>query len=128
MGFNKTIFNFLLFALSIALLPMIAGYTGGQSLLVPKFWIIYFFITLLTFGAILFVLIIGNVNKDTYAPAFLGATTFKMLACLIFVLIFLRRNHPERVIFVCDFIYLYFLNTAFEVYALLSNLRNQNLK
>jgi len=61
-----------------------------------------------------------------YAQAFLGATTFKLLACLVFVLIFIKETKPEKVPFVIDFMYLYFLNMAFEIYGLLRNLRNQN--
>jgi hypothetical protein len=34
----------------------------------------------------------------------------------------------NKYVFVADFFYIYFLNTAFEVYSLLCNLRNQNLR
>jgi F0F1-type ATP synthase assembly protein I len=65
-------------------------------------------------------------NSEMYAQAFLGATTFKLLACLVFVLIFIKETKPEKIVFVVDFMYLYFLNMVFEIYGLLRNLRNQN--
>jgi len=63
-----------------------------------------------------------------YSQAFLGATTFKLLACLVFVLVFVKKTHPEKYVFVADFMYLYLLNTVFEIYGLLRSLRNQNLR
>jgi hypothetical protein len=125
---SKTIISYLSFALVLALPPLIAAETGHEVWLMPQFWLLYFLISGLTFFAVVFVLMIQRTNREMYAAAFLGATTFKILACLIFVLIFSRKYHPAKYVFVLDFIYIYFLNTAFEVYALLSNLRNQNLK
>ena len=63
-----------------------------------------------------------------YAQAFLGGTTLKLLACLVFVLVFIRHNHPDKITFIVDFMYLYLFNTVFEIYGLLRNLRNQKLK
>jgi hypothetical protein len=44
------------------------------------------------------------------------------------VLIFVMKNSINRYIFAGDFFYIYFLNMAFEIYGLLRNLRNQNLR
>ena len=63
-----------------------------------------------------------------YAQTFLAVTVFKILACLTFTLVFLLKNKVDKVVFAGDFFYVYFLNTAFEVYILLRNLRNQNLR
>ena len=60
-----------------------------------------------------------------FSEAFLGATVVKILACLIFVLVFLAKNKVEKYVFVGDFFYVYFLNTAFEVYILLRTLRHK---
>lgn len=78
--------------------------------------------------AIVTVLVVQQKNNELYASAFLAATTVKILATLFFVLFFLRKNHVNRYAFAADFFYVYFLNTAFEVYGLLRNLRNQNLR
>ena len=81
------------------------------------------FITLII---LVFMLIIYQKNKEYYAQAFLGATTFKLLLCLVFLLVFIKKNHPDKFVFLVDFAYIYFLNTVFEIYSLLRNLRNQN--
>ncbi len=67
-------------------------------------------------------------NSEYVAPVFLATTTVKILGTLFFVLFFLRKNHVNKFPFVADFFYVYFLNTVFEVYGLLRNLRNQNLR
>ncbi len=69
-----------------------------------------------------------QINAEKGAQVFLAATVFKILSCLVFALVFLLKNKVNKYIFVADFFYLYFLNTAFEVYILLRNLRNQNFK
>jgi hypothetical protein len=77
---------------------------------------------------LLIVLIVQAKNSEMYAAAFLGATTIKLLSCLIFLFVFIKKHHPEKGIFLIDFMYLYLLNTVFEIYGLLRNLRNQNSK
>ncbi len=72
------------------------------------------------------VLVAQKKNTELVAPAFLAGTTVKILGTLFFVLIFLRKNHVDKLVFAVDFFYIYFLNMAFEVYGLLRNLRNQN--
>jgi hypothetical protein len=76
--------------------------------------------------ALLLILAIQRINTEMYAQAYLGATTFKLLASMVFALIFIRKMHPDKAYFVSSFMYLYFLNMGFEVYCLLRNLRNQN--
>lgn len=72
------------------------------------------------------VLVANNKSSELVAPAFLATTTLKILGTLFFVFIFLRKNHVNKIPFAVDFFYVYFLNTGFEVYGLLRNLRNQN--
>ena len=67
-------------------------------------------------------------NQEYFTAAFLGGTTIKLLACLIFIFVFVRRNAADKHIFLLDFIYIYLLNTAFEVYILLRNLRHEKLR
>ncbi|ASU32856.1 hypothetical protein MuYL_0956 [Mucilaginibacter xinganensis] len=112
----------------LALPPLYLKYFEDGYLLVPGFWTIFFFISALTLIVFVVVLTVQQKNNEMYAQAFLGATTFKLLACLIFVLIFIKKGRPEKLFFVADFMYLYFLNTVFEIYGLLRTLRNQNSK
>ncbi len=128
MKISQAILYFFLFTIVLALPPLALIYTGNAVLLAKGFWIVFGFISGLTFLVLLMMLIVEQKSNEYFAQAFLGGTTFKLLACLIFVLVFIKKMHPEKVIFVVDFMYLYFLNTVFEIYGLLRNLRNQNLR
>jgi hydrogenase-4 membrane subunit HyfE len=122
----NTLFSFIGFAILVAIPPYILKYTSLNDLLVPGFWGIYCFVTGITFLALLLILAIQRINNEMYAQAFLGATTFKLLATLVFALVFIKKMHPDKLSFVADFVYLYFLNMGFEIYCLLRKLRNQN--
>ena len=128
MKIYKPVLNFVIFTGLLAVLPLLAVFTGNSNWLIPGFWGIFFFMSILTLLVIITVLIAKHKNDELFAQAFLAGTTFKLLACLTFVFIFIRKNHPEKMVFMLDFMYLYFLNTVFEIYGLLRNLRNQNLK
>jgi hypothetical protein len=123
----KLIISFLLFTCLVAIPPIALKFAGLENWLVPGFWTM-FLVSGLTLIVVLFVLTIQAKNNEMYAAAFLGGTTFKLLACLIFLLVFIKTRHPGKVFFVVDFMYLYLLNTGFEIYGLLRNLRNQNSK
>jgi heme/copper-type cytochrome/quinol oxidase subunit 2 len=128
MKIYQTIAFFLLFTFVIAIPPYALKYFGQADLITPGFWTMFFFVLFLTLLVIVFILFTQRKNSEMYGQAFIGATGFKLLACLIFVLVFIRENHPEKIVFVADFMYIYFLNMSFEVYLLLCNLRNQNLR
>lgn len=119
---------FLIFTLVLGVVPVCLMLTGNQGWLVPQFWAMFAFIGFLTLTTLIFVFLIQNLMPEYYAQAFLGATVFKMLACLVFMLILVLKMPVNKLVFAADFFYLYFLNTGFEVYVLLRNLRNQNLK
>ncbi|WP_370994830.1 hypothetical protein [Mucilaginibacter sp. RCC_168] len=122
------IISFLFFIVIIAIPPLLLSYTGYANWLDNKFWLLFFFITGLTFLTVISIVIVGQINQELYAQAFLAATTVKILACLFFVLIFLKKNSVNRYVFMADFFYIYFLNMAFEIYGLLRNLRNQKIR
>jgi len=124
----RTVLSFVAFIILLAIPPVLLNYTGNSDLLAPHFWLLFFFISGLTLVVIVAVLLSQRANSEMYSQVFLAATTFKILVCLIFMVVFLRKNQVDKVIFVADFFYVYFLNTAFEVYGLLRNLRNQNLR
>jgi hypothetical protein len=128
MKIYRAVLSFIFFSVLLAVPPLLLNYTGNTDLLTPHFWLLFFYISGLTLLVIIAVLLSQRGNSEAYAQVFLAATTFKILACLIFMVVFLRKNHVDKLIFVADFFYIYFLNTAFEVYGLLRNLRNQNLR
>jgi len=124
----KTIISFLIFTVLLALPPLLLKIFADGELLTPHFWLIFAFMSAITLLVIMAVLVVQQQNSEMYAQAFMGATTFKLLSCLVFVLVIIKKTHPDKYIFMLDFAYLYSLNTVFEIYGLLRNLRNQNLK
>lgn len=106
--------------------PVAIVYTGHPNLLLDKFWVLFAFITGFTFIVILSVLFVQKINPKLYAQAFLATTVVKMIGCMAFALLFVLKLHINDGVFLFNFCYLYFLNTGFEIYVLLRNLRNQN--
>ena len=82
----------------------------------------------LTLLVLSIMLIVDKKNPDYFAQAFLGGTTLKILAALAFIFIFRAKTHVDKAFFLADFMYIYLLNTVFEVYILLRNLRLKNLR
>jgi phosphatidylglycerophosphate synthase len=123
-----TVLSYLSFIIIIAVPPLVLPYIGYGNLLTPKFWLLFFFLSGLTFLTVIAILMVAKINKEMYAQAFLAATTVKLLACMFFALIFLLKNKVNRYVFVADFFYIYFLNMGFEIYGLLRNLRNQKIR
>jgi len=72
------------------------------------------------------VLVVQQIQPGLYAQAFLGVTVVKMIGSMLLALLFVLKMNVNERVFMLDFFYLYFLNTGFEVYVLLRNLRNQN--
>lgn len=122
----KKISPFFFFTVVLAIAPVCLIFSGHNNLLIPHFWLLFAFVGGLTFIALLGVLLAQNRNPETYAQVFMGSTIFKLLACLVFVLVYVSKIEVNKPVFMVNLIYLYFLNTGFEIYVLLCNLRNQN--
>lgn len=123
-----SILAFLIFTLILAIPPVILQYSGNTDLLVPHFWLVFFYMSALTLLVVALILFVQYKNQEYYAQAFMGGTTVKILACLAFIVIFAAKNKVNKHIFLADFFYIYFLNMGFEVYLLLRNLRHKNLR
>ena len=121
-----SIFGYLLFVIMLAILPVTAQHNGYADWLVSNFWLIFFFLSGLTFLVLTSILVVQKKNSEYYVQGFLVATTVKILACLFFIIIFLAKNKVNKYVFLADFFYIYLLNTVFEVYILLRNLRHKN--
>jgi hypothetical protein len=123
-----SVFSFLLFIIIIAIPPALLQYTGNTSLLANDFWTVFIFMSVLTLLLVAGMLAAKQKNQEYFTPAFLAGTTIKLLACLIFIFVFVVRNTTNKHVFLVDFIYIYLLNTAFEIYVLLRNLRHEKLR
>ena len=123
-----SILSYLLFVLLLAIPPIIMQYNGSGEWLIPRFWLMFFYLSVLTFLVVSSILFVQYKNGEYYVQAFLAGTTVKILACLFFIVIFLMKNKINKHVFLADFFYIYLLNMAFEVYILLRNLRHKNLR
>ncbi|CAN5157303.1 hypothetical protein BH09BAC6_BH09BAC6_16040 [soil metagenome] len=128
MKIYKAIIFFLVFTLLLAAPPFLLMQTGHGNMFIADFWTIFLFLSGLTLFVVTGILIVRQMFPTMFSEAFMGATVVKILGCLIFVVVFLANNKVNKYVFVGDFFYIYFLNTAFEVYILLRTLRNKNLR
>ena len=120
----NTIFAYLLFVIVIAIPPVILQQIKVNNLLINDFWVLFSFMSFLTLVVLFTLLIVNEKSPDFFTQAFLGATTVKFLVSIIFI--FAIRKNQDKAIFIGDFMYIYFLNTIFEIYLLLFNLRHKN--
>ncbi|MDP9048500.1 MAG: hypothetical protein M3N14_10205 [Bacteroidota bacterium] len=126
MKITSTVLYFILFTVMIAVPPLALQYTGNNSWLAAGFWATFIFMAVLTILLLTGMLAVKQKNQEYFTQAFLAATTFKILACLVYIFVFLRKNAVDKHVFLADFVYIYLLNTAFEIYVLLRNLRHEN--
>jgi len=125
MKIYQALLFYLWFTIIIAIPPFALSSYGHADLIMPDFWLIFGFLSGLSLLVVAGILIVRQMYPGMFTEAFMGATVFKILACIIFVLVFLAKNKVEKYVFVGDFFYVYFLNTAFEVYILLRTLRHK---
>ena len=128
MKIYQSILFFLWFTLIIAIPPYMLNNYGHKDLITPQFWLIFFFLCGLTLLVVTSILIVRQMYPTMFSEAFMGATVVKILACLIFVVVFLAKNKVDKYVFISDFFYIYFLKTVFKVYILLRTLRHKNLR
>ena len=124
MSIPRFIVLFVAFTLLIAIGPVALHYSSFNYLLVNKITTMFIFFSALTFMISISVIITIKKNQAIAAQVFLIGTTVKLLLCMSFAFAYLHVNHVNNGYFLACFFYLYLLNTIFEVYSLLSNLRN----
>jgi hypothetical protein len=128
MKIYQALLFFLWFTFIIAIPPYYLKNYGHADMIMPDFWLIFSFLALLTLIVVTGILVVRQMYPNMFSEAFMGGTVFKILSCLIFVLVFLAKNKVNKYVFIGDFFYVYFLNTAFEVYILLRTLRHKILR
>ena len=113
------------FIVIIAIPPFALNAYGHGNLLIPDFWLFFCFLSGLSVVVVTVILVVRQMYPTMFTEGFMAATGFKILACIIFILVFLSKNKVEKYVFVGDFFYIYLLNTVFEVYILLRTLRHK---
>ena len=125
---SRFVISFVVFTLLLAIAPLALSYTGHADVLVNKFNVMFFFFSALTFMVSIAVIISNQKSHALATQVFLISTTVKIILYMSFAIVYLHKNHVNNVYFLACFFYLYLLNTLFEVYSLLTNLRNSNFK
>jgi hypothetical protein len=112
---------------------LIAAISAGIPLIFPtfdllaeRFWVLFFFLSGLTYIAYLMADLGIKRNPEVGVMAIMGSITLKMLFSLAFVLIYSQKSHQMGLKFLVSFFSLYLLFSFFEIYCLLRNLRHQN--
>jgi hypothetical protein len=127
MSLNRFLILFTTFTLIVGLAAYSLQITmPNEQLLIPKFWVIFGAVATLTLLAYIFSWIGIKKGGKFSVLAIMGGILIKLIFCMILVLVYLQKFKVNDLVFVGNFISLYFLFTAFEVYALLCNLRHQN--
>lgn len=98
----------------------------GQTLLAPKFWLVFGYLGGITYIAYLMVFLGTKSNPETGIMAIMGSIALKMVFSMAFVLIYSLQHTGSGFVFVVNFFSLYLLFSFFEIYCLLRNLRHQN--
>jgi hypothetical protein len=128
MKIYQALLFFLWFTFIIAIPPYALEKYGHADLVISDFWMIFGFMSGLTLLVVASILIIRQIYPTMFSEAFMGATGFKILTCLIFIVVFLKNNTVNKHVFLGDFFYIYLLNTVFEIYILLRTLRHKILR
>ena len=120
----------LLYIIYCAFLAVIAyvlqSLFAGVIVAGKNFWIVFGFLSGITFIAYLVADMGIKRNPETGIMAIMGSIALKMVFSMAFVLVY-SLNHKEKgMVFVLNFFSLYLLFSFFEIYALLRNLRHQN--
>ncbi|MGV3541433.1 MAG: hypothetical protein ACO1OQ_16575 [Rufibacter sp.] len=112
----------------VVLAVSVLVFLAGDRLVHPYiWWLVGFFVFITGFSH--YVATLGVKHDPEHFSAFYYASMgVRMVFCIIAIFVY-RYFHEERLIqFVFNFFALYFVFTAFEIYALLSNLRRNSKK
>ncbi len=110
------------------ILGAIAGILPA-TLISEHFWLLFGFISGITFIAMLMSLIGANKGPETGVYTGIASIGLKLLFSMAFLLVYVMRFKPsDPILFGLNFFCLYLLFTAFELYVLLRNLRDQTRK
>ncbi len=125
MSLKRSLLYYILFTAFLAGIVVILPYVFPNTILfINKFWLVFCFLSGLTFIAYT-VAFLGIKHKpETGVMAIMGSIVVKMLFAMAFVLFYVLKIPVNSLLFVLNFFSLYFLFSGFEIYALLCNLRH----
>ena len=117
------VFSFLAFTVGVTLLLVLLKYGGGASFLHDSLWYILLFVFALTLLSLLAAIRGSRQSAESVVIYVLGGTVARLLLSVIAIYLTLRAGISERLEFVLNFMAVYFVFLAFEIYSLLTTLR-----
>jgi hypothetical protein len=117
------------FTLIIGAVASILPAITDVELLSEHFWLLFGFISGITFIAMLMSLVGTSKGPETGVYTGIASIGLKLLFSMAFLLVYVMRFEPsDPILFGLNFFCLYLLFTSFELYILLRNLRDQTRK
>lgn len=117
---------FLIYTVVIGIAAWAIEISSERDLLVPKFWVLFGFLAVLTGSAYMFSWIGLQRNGKESVMLLMASIIVKFLMAALFVLFYIKKIQVDKVTFVTEFVLLYLLFSIFEIWALLINLRHPN--
>jgi len=120
---------FIIFNILLAITPAYLQINStDKSVLIPYFWQLFAGFALL--NLLIYLLSYWHLFKSPTGSVvgFLGSIGIKFILWMILVFIYISNIKVDSGKFLLEFFYLYLFNSVFEIYCLLRNLRNQNLR
>ncbi len=118
--------TFFVYAVCLGMIAFILNSVLTADVLVPGFWLLFGIQAALTLFAGLVSL--AGIKKGGAHSVFsiMGAITVRLLLTMILAMVYLMKINVNKVIFIIDFISIYFFFSAFEIWVVLAKLRHQN--
>lgn len=117
-----SVYNFII-SVFLYIIGLAVNFLSKKELFIASYpyFILFFFVV----SIIVFAICIYGLKKDAESSVFivLGSVVVKLLLSMIFALIFIYGNRIDKIGFLISFFLPYFINSTFEIYSLMHNLR-----
>ena len=129
MKLKRLITTFTIFNCFLAIIPLLFNlFYKDQGVLIPYFWLLFGFFSFFSLIICLFSLWRMKLGNKSSGQAILSSVTIRFLIFMVVSFIYLSQINVNPKLFLLCFFYIYFFQTAFEIYFMLCNLRIQNKK
>lgn len=115
---SKFYFRLLLLSAIVGLLLFLWNTQGPIAYRNTSSYYALFFFMVVTALIHHFMIRAARKSPQVYVRSFMAITTIKLLAYMLFIVIYLMNRPPGGKVFVLQFLLLYFIYTSFETYQL----------
>ena len=103
-------------------------YFTGYTVVHPLMWYILTFFVLITLATFYAVGKGAEVDPANFQIYYMASSAFRVILCLMAVFVYVYLASERELQFTLNFFFLYFIYTGFEIYGILSNLRQISKK